>query len=265
MAPMIRAVLPPAFRPVQPPSLVRLGRAYDGGYLIDSRDIMASDSLVSLGVYDDWSFERAFVKQRNVPVLAYDGSIDGRYFAQRIYRSVVDRHPKVFLKSIALLADYLWFFSGRRRHVKSFVASDTLVPSVSLAQVFDRIQKPNLRKPLLKIDIEGAEYKILDELVARADATAALAIEFHDCDQHLEEIERFIERYPLRLVHIHANNFGEPVSASGIPYSLELTFSSSPQQETDVVLPHPLDMPNKRGAEEVAISFAARATEANNK
>jgi hypothetical protein len=245
----------PIFRPVQPASLVRLGRSYDGGYLVDSRDVKAADSIIGLGIYDDWSFEKAFVAQNDVPVLAYDGSVSAPHFAGRIVRAAGNLQPRVFLRSIGLFVDYLRFFSGRRRHFQSFVASTELKPSVTFADVISELKRRGLSRTFLKVDIEGAEYAVLDELVANAGMTTGLAIEFHDCIQHIDEIGRFVERYSLRLVHVHANNFS-PVSPDGVPDALELTFSSSPQNETGCELPHALDRPNKRGVPDIAIAFS---------
>jgi hypothetical protein len=258
---MTEAILPAHFRPAQPASLVRLGRVNDGGYLVDARDVIASDSVISLGVYDDWSFEKSFVERKDVPVLAYDGSISGRHFAWRIYRNLLDMHPRLVLKSVKLLADYFWFFSGRRKHFRLFVGTDQLHPNVSLADVFECLRDINESRPFLKVDIEGSEYAILDQLIEKAGMTTGLAIELHDCDAHIEEINDFVRRYPLRLVHVHANNFSD-VADSGVPTALELTFSSSAQTEGAVTLPHPLDFPNNWRLGEIAIRFSAEREQA---
>ena len=110
-------------------------------------------------------------------------------------------------------------------------------------------------KPFLKIDIEGSEYSILDDLVSHAAATAGLAIEFHNCGKHLDEIVAFAQRYPLRLIHVHVNNYSQ-IDERGCPDSIEMTFSSnSPQSGEPPILPHPLDMPNDGVSEEVQIRF----------
>jgi hypothetical protein len=40
--------------------LLRLGRDYDGGYLVSSADVIQTEMLISLGINDDWSFEEKF-------------------------------------------------------------------------------------------------------------------------------------------------------------------------------------------------------------
>ena len=69
------AVLPAFFRPWSSASLIRLGQDYDGGYLIDERDVAASTALLSFGLNDDWSFERDFLRLRPVPLQAYDATL----------------------------------------------------------------------------------------------------------------------------------------------------------------------------------------------
>jgi hypothetical protein len=108
----------------------------------------------------------------------------------------------------------------------------------------------------LKIDIEGGEYRLLDALVARAPTTCGLAIEFHDVDIHLPRILEFVARYPLALVHLHANNHA-PVTERGVPLVLEMTFAAAARADAPPAdLPHPLDRPNSPDRPEIAIRFA---------
>ena len=53
---MIKAYLPKFFFYHTSNSLIRLGKKNDGGYLVSKNDIDKSDLLLSLGIYDDWSF-----------------------------------------------------------------------------------------------------------------------------------------------------------------------------------------------------------------
>ena len=41
---------------------IRLGKKYDGGYVVSKKAVLNSKNLVSFGVYDDWSFESDFIK-----------------------------------------------------------------------------------------------------------------------------------------------------------------------------------------------------------
>jgi len=37
-------------------NLIRLGRNFDGGYLVDKQSIKQTKTFISLGINDDWSF-----------------------------------------------------------------------------------------------------------------------------------------------------------------------------------------------------------------
>ena len=107
----------------------------------------------------------------------------------------------------------------------------------------------------LKIDIEGGEYRILDDLLLNQKKIIGLVIEFHDCDLHIEKILKFLRSFNLTLVHIHGNNFAERDLNNDITV-LELTFSKNPVQVSDVnILPNKLDMPNNFEKSEIILNF----------
>lgn len=253
------AVLPALFRPWRSASLIRLGQDYDGGYLVDERDVMASTALLSFGLNDDWSFERDFLRRRPVPLQAYDATLTPRYLVKRLWRSLRRLKPHEIIGSVQSLRDFPEFFSGDRRHFPSFVGREGVPGYVSFSEVMRTLDESLHGRSgvFVKIDIEGSEYHILDDLLGHAGRFAALAIEFHDVDIHLPALERFVARLPLKLVHVHANNHA-PIDGSGTPLVIECTFSAStPDGEPGTAaLPHPLDMPNKRNRAEIAISFA---------
>ena len=74
------AVLPLFLRPIKGADLVRIGRDNDGGYLVDKRSIISSEFLLGFGIYDDWSFEKDFIKYVDVPVVAFDASVGQKIF-----------------------------------------------------------------------------------------------------------------------------------------------------------------------------------------
>jgi len=77
----------------------------------------------------------------------------------------------------------------------------------------------------LKVDIEGSEYRILDDLAEFVDRIDAMAIEFHDIDILSDQFDAAIARIQkdFHIVHVHANNMAG-LSPSGLPNELEITF-----------------------------------------
>ncbi len=251
---MITAKLPGIFRHDEVGDLIRLGRDYDGGYVICGKDVQEADFLIGLGINDDWSFETDFAQKNDVPVLAYDGSINGRQFLWRAIkelRRVVDK-PSLTKRAWKTYFSYTNFFKGHRRHIEKFVGREKGEHQVSLKEIFDSTAS---QKIFLKIDIEGSEYEILDEILNVQNRITGMAIEFHDCGQHLEEIGSFLERLNLQIVHIHANNYS-PLDASLLPAALEISFSADPGPSKGACrYPRALDRPNKASGDEICLSF----------
>ena len=144
------------------------------------------------------------------------------------------------------------FFSNKRLFISKFVGLDVPPIHISMEKVFEDWATEKL---FLKMDIEGSEYRCLETIIQNQEKICGLAIEFHDVDLHLDKINYFIKRLNLTLIHVHANN-SSPVTSSGIPLVLELTFSrncaSSPRE---TCLPHKLDAPNDPRKPEILLSF----------
>ena len=60
-----------SFKPKYNFDLIRLGRDYDGGYIV-CKSILNSKGLISLGINNDWSFEKDYFKKINSKILTFD-------------------------------------------------------------------------------------------------------------------------------------------------------------------------------------------------
>lgn len=254
---MQQGFLPDFLWPVRCDALIRVGKDHDGGYLLDKRNLAEADNLLSFGVNDDWSFEAAVLGTRPMPVTAYDGSVGSGVLLKRAIKSLAQPHPvRAFASSFAAYLDYGRFFSENRTHIRKFVGPRDAEGVVSLDSAI-RNAAGGSRRLLIKMDIEGAEYRLLDDLVRHADEVAGLVLEFHDVDLHIARIRAFIAAFPLALVHTHVNNYGS-VGLDGIPTVVECSFTSAPVDRTTFVagLPHALDMPNHPGLEDFRVTRA---------
>ena len=242
----MKATLPSFFSFNQAIDLVRIGRDFDGGYLVSKSDMDKSDFLIGLGINDDWSFEEDFLNRKKVEVFAYDASVSEKYFFKNFLKSI----PQIYnIKTIwhwlRVSLKYRSFFSQNSvNHVQKFVGLNT--ENKFHCTFLDTLNKTNNQNIFLKIDIEGSEYRFLDDIIKNEDRITGMVIEFHDCDIHLEKIERFISNSGLNLVHIHANNFATIRLNDGLPLVLELTFSKYANTSNSYTLPHKLDMPNNK-------------------
>jgi len=242
----MKAHLPNFFLIKQARDLVRIGRDYDGGYLVSQSDIEKSELLVGLGINDDWSFEEDFLKRKKIPIFTYDASVSGKHFLKKIILSFfrID-NLKIFFYWLKVFIKYKIFFSQPQvHHIQKFVGlNSNNEHHCTFENVINETDSKNI---FLKIDIEGSEYRFLNDIIANEERISGMVIELHDCDIHLKKIQKFINQFRLNLVHVHANNFSPIRLDDGLPLVLELTFSKHAELLDNYILPHKLDMPNNR-------------------
>ena len=114
---------------------------------------------------------------------------------------------------------YLNFFKGKNtHHIKKIVShKNDQNNQATISEAIGRNE--NI---ILKIDIEGDEFKILEEIDKNLDKINLLIIEFHDMRKNLKKVENFIENTKLKNIHINANNYGM-LDEKGIPQVIEMT------------------------------------------
>ena len=108
----------------------------------------------------------------------------------------------------------------------------------------------------LKIDIEGFEYRVLDDILKNQNKLNGLVIEFHDFDLHRIKIKNFIDKLSLELVYISPNNY-TGICKNGDPTTVELTFSKHPiiKNSNNKFTPVEVDYPNNPSAAQIKIKF----------
>lgn len=249
--------IPTFLIPYENKKLIRLGNDYDGGYLVDEQTVHDSQYLISIGIGYDWSFEKHFYKLNKCNVFSYDGSVGSKFFSAKIKHRI-----KSFLKVptfnylkktiwwILLPLRFYYFFSNlgissKIKHNELFVSNDHLNEKqencIGIDEIFNNL--PIEAKVFLKIDIEGAEYALLDSIIKVQSRLTSLAIEFHnlDDDRYLE-LESFINSFDLVLSHTHVNIAGK-INNNNMASVIELTFVRDLERGNKVEnLPHSLDM-----------------------
>lgn len=250
--------------------LVRIGSAGDGGYVLPQRMLECSEFLVSLGINDDWSFDLDFAaRSRLKGIHAYDHTISEQTFIRRARKSLRRlMYGKATLEQVRrdydLLRSFRSFFGGPAKHHAERVNHwPQHSHDVSLQQILERVPGDRI---FLKIDIEGAEYGLVDTLVSQRRRITGLAMEWHFCDvmrlSFLDAVRRL--QVGFDLVHIHGNNHGTR-APDGLPESLELSFvnrdllAGEPAvYRTELPLAG-LDAPNKSDAADYPMRFIAPA------
>ena len=227
-------MLPKIFKPQYEYNFLRIGGKFDGGYIVEKDTFFNSELLISAGLSYDFEFEKQFMIQNNKKVICFDHTLNFKHysltwfliFLKRIIllkkAGSIKKAFKNFLKPIRL------FFFLKNENVELKELGLGLGPKkISLKKLFEKyVDKKNI---LLKIDIEGDEYRLLDEIIYLSEKISSLVIEFHDIDLNLEKVEKFISNLKLDLVHIHPNNVGG-INSEGDPTIIEFTFANSPQR-----------------------------------
>jgi hypothetical protein len=224
-------------RPVDCPDLVRLGPLGDGGYVVPGVAIDRAVCLLSLGVKQDWSFERAFAAANaRARVVGVDPSVGPALFARQIVTNAAGivaaslsgrrrerrRRAAVLSRSI----DYFRFFGRRHRHLRRRVVGTLRASSdVTLGGLLDSAAQAPPLGVFLKMDIEGGEYDVVPHVAADVARFAAVVVEFHGIGRRPA---RFVDALDalesgFRIVHVHGNNYGG-YAAAGLPDVLEVTW-----------------------------------------
>ena len=241
-------MLPYNFKPKKNYNLIRVGSENDGGYLLDPDSITQSETLIALGLGTDWNFEKNFIKNnKNCKLHCFDFKINKYFWIKNILKSIEKFilrkiSYKTFKSQIINNLEYSQFFKNKN----IFFHERVIAKNKSCTSLDSIIKEFDLTKNIfLKIDIEGAEYRILDEIILHEEKISGIVIEFHDVDLHKNKIKNFIEELSLNLIHIHPNNV-DYICKNNDPISIEMSFSKNPTiiNDKQVNFPHILDQKN---------------------
>jgi len=252
---------------VKVPNLIRLGRTHDGGYVVDSEVIKQCNILITFGLGPDWSFELDYIKKnKDIEIYVYDHTVSSypyikeviKYFRRFItfratYESVANR--------IKYLSNYMGFLNLRNVHyfkekitfpIKNKIDTDVV-------KAFSRVDKS--KEVVLKCDIDGGEYKIIDEILKHSSRIKMLIFEFHLVDNNEENFYNSIKKIKeyFEIIHIHGNNHF-PKLNSGLPFILEITLINkkfapkNPEHINNFPIPG-LDYPNNPYKDDLVFSF----------
>ena len=262
--------LPKFLCPKYKTELIRIGRNNDGGYCIPKQSITSSEILYSFGLNDDWSFEEDFFKENSkTKIYIFDNSVNIKFWIKNFILNTVDLfrlNKKIsnFIEDLTCYIRYKIFINKKnifhikknvidenKNHIKNQKNLDISLPSILSTYGNNRY--------FLKIDIEGNEYRILEDILINQKGLEGLVIEFHNLDLMENHIKNFIDKIRLDLVHVHVNNFGG-CNDSGYAKVIEATFSKREnnliRKDNEFDFPDQnIDQPNNFKTEDVRIIF----------
>jgi len=245
-------------------NLIRIGSAYDGGYVLPKILLKNINLLISLGVGENWDFEKQFSSFSKSKIVAYDHSINNDYWYKKFKSDIINFFSLKYFKpqklyKIIQFIDFYIFFKINKNNQFYLKKVGNKKGCIS----FKEIMKKNSKKKIfLKSDIEGAEYSFLKDVIKYHEKINGFIFEFHHVTKNINKLSNFIKKMKKYyfLVHIHANNFS-PVSKKNIPNTLELTFAHkkffrSKRKKNNKKYPLVgLDKPNFKRAEDINLYF----------
>jgi FkbM family methyltransferase len=213
-----------------PYNKIRLGKDYDGGYIICDIPDIKYDFFLSGGILDDISFEEDFCsKYPDVKCLAHDGFID----------------------NIDIKNNNITF-------IKQYIGDSNNEYFTNLHSIIN--QYNNI---FIKMDIEGGEIAWINSLSTdQIDKFAQIVIEFHFpfYEKECLVFEKLLKSHIL--VHFHANNCcgTNTIKNIEIPNVFECTYIHKKYYTTDLELntstiPGTLDMKNVIDKDEICIDY----------
>jgi hypothetical protein len=163
---------------------IRIGCDSDGGYIVPKKILDHCDDLLSCGLGENWSFDQGWKKLKpNSKIHMYDGTV-----------------------SIDTMKDYL------RDPYQKFFSSDAIHHKENIGPGYTKfsvaIQRLNSKRILLKMDIEGGEFPLIDEILSNRNIFPCIVIEIHFANWHrshfIDAVTKLRKEY--NLVHLHGNN-----------------------------------------------------------
>ena len=217
-------------KPYKVKKLERLGRKFDGGYVVCSEVLKKCENLITLGVGDDISFEIDFEKKKNSKIIQlYDHTVNNYSFLKIIlkyFRRLITFRAslKTFNYSIQNFINFLNFLKKDNVIFQKLkiVKRETRHNHINLKNIFKNI---NDNKNLLKIDIEGSEYEIIDDIVKINTKIKMLIIEFHWINKNRNLFSDSVNKlkFFFDIIHVHANNHRPMNSSDDIYDVIEIT------------------------------------------
>ena len=207
-----------------------------------------ADSLLSLGLGDNWSFDADWhsIKPHD-PIHLYDGSVSRD--SLQISVNVPVR------RDLDLKAAYDTFFTGSVQHMVQNVGSAE--GQANIVDCLDRLSGQNI---FIKMDIEGGEYALIESIMQNSLRITGMVIEFHFCNSHRNIFQTAVTALQKEyvIVHLHGNNHVD-IGAEGLTDCLELTLVrkdllGNAEPRTNFYIDG-LDFSNVAGAEDYRYCF----------
>lgn len=227
-------------------NLRRMGKDYDGGYVVPEWALEQADVILGYGINDDSSFEESVSQLYNKRSYGFDGTVD--------YNKMT--HPLFQFLPICIISD-----AERQDLVGKPTKASSFKDHLEMLHIQDK-------KLFVKMDIEKYEYETMPDILKYSPQITGITFEIH-FDYKLDYIPKaldLLKRFEkdFVLVHVHGHNrtsfFTVPNAKGYVPTLLELSYINKNLIEKFELSPnqyHPtqLDMPTMPEFPEIAFEI----------
>lgn len=219
-------------------NLVRIGNRYDGGYVVPADALKSCKFLLSLGINDDISFDLHFSKtNQDICCIGVDYTVTPVFLKKRRVQSVVKSFINAFLNKkkhqiyktkAKNIKKFTEFFSGNNMFLPLEVSDNSSNGRITISDLVKKCNNGSSLDIFLKMDIEGAEYKVTEDIVNNIERIGYIACEYHHIAEYPERFNETINKLSehFYLAHIHGNNHGTYSTKLDFPDTVELTWVS---------------------------------------
>ena len=160
------------FYPNYSSNLIRVGSNYDGGYVLPKEILRKSKICISFGIFDDCEFEYSVNTKYNIKIYAYDFLTNYKFLTLNIIKKLIKviffkENIYNLKKSIINFFLFIKTFKKKKNEFfqKKIVPYSKFINKKKQDSLSSIIWSLNLKKFILKIDIEGSEYALLKEII----------------------------------------------------------------------------------------------------
>jgi FkbM family methyltransferase len=180
-----------------------------GGYFLDSSLIVPNAIVYSLGVGEDISFDLALIERFGLTVHAFDPTPKVKKWL------ATQALPKQFHFHEVGIAEFDGdgtFYLPRRDYIshsliraRQYSRDSIRVPMIRLATAMRQLG--HWRIDVLKMDIEGAEYAVIEDIVQESIPVGQILVEFHHRlsprgTNKTKQVLSLLENYGMRIGYV---------------------------------------------------------------
>ena len=229
--------------------MVRLGDGADGGYVIPEIVLDKADALLSMGLGENWTFDENWKQLRpNDPIHMYDGTVTKASLPQTAWQWAE--------RDLVTLYENFFNCTPGVKHYAEMIGNGRA--DTNLQTCITRLGCKNI---FLKMDIEGGEYTLINDLVNLKDNIIGMATELHGINTNRPNFQNAVLALCTEyvIVHVHGNVGMPPLGAEGLTDAVEITFlrkdlCESRTQRNELYLPE-LDAGNHKGVFDIEYFF----------